>query len=130
GRQAGDAAGDGMRDGASEGADGAVDGAESKLGRLKVAAAGIGLAAGAALVAGMTEALEQGKVVGRLQAQLGATPAEAQRLGKIAGRLYSNAITEDFQGAADAIQATMRAGLLPPDATNKQIESISTRLSD
>lgn len=130
GRQAGDAAGDGMRDGASEGADGAVDGAESRLGRLKVVAAGIGLAAGAALAAGMTEALEQGRIVGRLQAQLGTTPAEAQRLGKIAGRLYSNAITEDFQGAADAIQATMRAGLLPPDATNKQIESISTRLSD
>lgn len=96
----------------------------------KGALLGAGVLAGAALIGGVTEALDQGKIVGKLRAQLGATPAEAKKYGDIAGSLYANAVTEDFQGAADTIQATMRAGLLPPDATNKQIESISTRLSD
>lgn len=44
--------------------------------------------------------------------------------------MYSSAVTEDFQGAAEAIKATMGAGLLPPDATNAQIESISTKVAD
>ncbi|MFF7146042.1 phage tail tape measure protein [Streptomyces nodosus] len=97
---------------------------------LKVGLAAAGVAAGALLMTGFADAIDQGRVKARLGAQLDATPAEAQKYGKVAGRLYANAITEDFQEAADTVQATMRAGLLPPDATNKQIESISTRLAD
>ncbi|MFJ2292092.1 phage tail tape measure protein [Streptomyces sp. NPDC087894] len=134
GRQAGDAAGDAIGDGltrgADEGADDAVRAAEGGLSRLQMAAAGIGVAAGAALMAGMQQMLEQSQITGRLGAQLGKTPAEAQRYGKIAGQLYADAVTADFQGAADAISATMRSGLLPPDATNAQIKQISTGVSD
>lgn len=130
GRAAGDAVGDGLADSGEEGADQAIGGMGEKLSKLKLAAAGAGAAAGAALIAAFTEAMDQSRVVGRLGAQLGKTPAEAQKYGKIAGQLYSDAVTEDFQGAADAIRATMSSGLLPPAATNRQIREISTQVSD
>lgn len=130
GENTGEAFGDGLSEGAERGGDNASAAAVNGLEKLKTAAAGIGLAAGAVLMASMAQAMEQSRITGRLGAQLGATPAEAQKYGKIAGALYSKAITEDFQGAADAISATMRAGLLPPDATNAQIESIATKVSD
>jgi len=134
GRRAGDQVGDGLTDGAGDGADQAVSETGNRLERLKNVAGGIasaaGAAAGALLVAGITEALDQGRITGRLGAQLGATPAEAQRYGKIAGRLYANAVTEDFQSAADAISATMRAGIAPPQATEAQLQSLATKVSD
>lgn len=92
--------------------------------------ASAGAAAGALLIAGVTKALDQGKIEAKLGAQLGATPAEAKKYGDIAGEMYADAITTDFQGAADAIKATMQSGLLPPTATNAQIKSISTKVAD
>ncbi|MFE7853754.1 phage tail tape measure protein [Streptomyces sp. NPDC057403] len=128
GRDAGDALGEGLDEGASDGAEQA---GESITDRFKGLALGaIGGSLGAALMAGIGQAMEQEQITDKLGAQLGATPAEAERYGKIAGDLYAGAITEDFQGAADAIKATMGSGLLPPDATNAQIESISTKVSD
>ncbi|MFD4305065.1 phage tail tape measure protein [Streptomyces albidoflavus] len=97
---------------------------------LRVGLAGVGVAAGALLAHGFGQALEQGQIAGRLGAQLGATPAEAKKYGEIAGSMYADAVTTDFQGAADAISATMRAGIAPPDATNAQIQSIATKVSD
>ncbi|MGI5196586.1 phage tail tape measure protein [Streptomyces sp. CA-288835] len=130
GRQAGDAVGDGLGAGAAAGADDAVVQTESRLSKLKVAAAAVGLAAGAVMMDAFGQALEQSQITGRLGAQLGATPAEAQRYGKLAGELYADAVTADFQGAADAISAVMRAGIAPPDATNAQLKTIATRVSD
>ncbi|GGJ82085.1 hypothetical protein GCM10011583_12050 [Streptomyces camponoticapitis] len=130
GDRAGDALGDGLREGAADGADDAVAEAEGGMSRMQMIAAGAGVAAGGALLVGITSALEQSQITGKLGAQLGATPAVAQQYGKIAGAMYADAVTEDFQGAADAISATMRAGLLPPGATNAQIQSISTNVSD
>ncbi|SFD14486.1 phage tail tape measure protein [Streptomyces aidingensis] len=97
---------------------------------LKAGVAAAAVAAGALLVKGFSDWLEQGRITSRLQAQLGETPEQAQRYGRIAGQLYAEAITADFQGAADAIQATMRAGLLPPEATDAQIKQMSTSISD
>ncbi|MGY4960371.1 hypothetical protein [Streptomyces sp. 900105245] len=82
------------------------------------------------LMEALGQALEQGKVTARLGAQLGATGPQAARYGHIAGQLYADAVTEDFQGAADAVRATMSAGLVPPGATNAQIRSIATNVSD
>lgn len=97
---------------------------------LAVGVAGAAVVAGGLLAKGLTGAVEQEKVAGKLGAQLGATGPEAQRYGQIAGQLYSKAVTEDIQGAADAVRATMSAGLLPPEATNRQIQQISTKVSD
>ncbi|CAM2785690.1 MULTISPECIES: phage tail tape measure protein [Streptomyces] len=131
---AGHEGGAALGDGAADGTAGAGEKIGGRLQGMKAAVAGgaaaLGAAAGAALVMAMGEALDQSRIVGRLGAQLGATPAEAKKYGEIAGSMYANAVTEDFQGAADAISATMRSGLLPPGATNAQIESISTKVSD
>ncbi|GAA3956646.1 hypothetical protein GCM10022384_07220 [Streptomyces marokkonensis] len=130
GRDAGDAVGDGLGDAGAQGADEAVGGMGEKLGALKMAAAGVGAAAGALLMASFGEALDQSRITARLGAQLGKTPAEAKKYGQIAGKLYSSAITDDFQGAADAIRATAGAGLFPPGATNAQLQSIATKAAD
>ncbi|MFF0512421.1 phage tail tape measure protein [Streptomyces sp. NPDC004250] len=134
GRAAGDAVGDGLGDGAGDGADRAVNEAGGKMERLKQVAGGAAMAAGAAagalLISAFSEAMDQSRITARLGAQLGKTPAEAQRYGKIAGNLYSSAITEDFQSAADTIRATAGAGLFPPSATNAQLESIATKAAD
>ncbi|MFP8960039.1 phage tail tape measure protein [Streptomyces nanhaiensis] len=130
GDQGGDALADGLGEGGEQGAQDAAAGVEAGQGRMAAAGAVVGAAAGAALIAAFVEAMDHSRIAGRLGAQLGATPEEARRYGDLAGDLYADAITEDFQGAADAISVTMRSGLLPPDATNKQIESIATKVSD
>ncbi|MFI0268559.1 phage tail tape measure protein [Streptomyces luteogriseus] len=130
GRRGGDAVGEGLTDGAADGADEAVEQTTSRMDRLKMAAAGVGLAAGALLMDSFMQAMEQSQISGRLAAQLGATPAEAQRYGKVAGQLYADAVTADFQTAADTISAVMRAGIAPPDATEAQLKRISTQVSD
>lgn len=131
GEDAGGALGDGIESSGGAGAESAAAGIGDKLkGGLAGAAAGIGLAVGAVLMDALGQAMEQGKITTRLGAQLGKTPAEAQRFGKVAGQLYADAITEDFQGAADTISAVMGSGLLKPNATNAQIESISTKVAD
>ncbi|HEY1176980.1 MAG TPA: phage tail tape measure protein [Phytomonospora sp.] len=128
GEDAGGALGEGLDDGASVGADTA---GKSITGIFKgLGLAAVGGALGSALMAGITEAMNQEKITGRLAAQLGQTPEEARRYGHIAGKLYADAVTEDFQGAADVISAVMRAGIAPPDATNEQLQTIATHVSD
>ncbi|MFJ5638643.1 phage tail tape measure protein [Streptomyces sp. NPDC093223] len=130
GQQAGDDLGDGLGDSSDEGADEAVGGVLEKLGKLKAGALAIGAAAGAFLMDAMGTAIEQDQVTGKLQAQLGATAPQAERYGHVAGQLYANAVTEDFEGATEVISAVMRAGIAPPDATNEQLQSIATNVSD
>jgi len=130
GAAAGDGFGDGLADGAADGADQAAEATVSRMEQAKVGLAAVGVAAGGAMMAAFGEALDQSKITARLGVQLGATPAEAQKYGKIAGELYSKGITTDFQTAADAVKATMAAGILPPEATNAQIKSISTNVAD
>ncbi|MDX3294604.1 replication protein [Streptomyces scabiei] len=98
--------------------------------KLLAGAAIAGAAAGALLVAGITEAMEQANITAVLKGQLGATSADAARYGKIAGELYAKGITEDVQSAADAIRAVISGGLAPPDATNKQLKAIAAQMSD
>ncbi|WP_344289483.1 phage tail tape measure protein [Streptomyces synnematoformans] len=94
------------------------------------AAAAAGAAIGAALVSAINEALEQRRITATLGAQLGATPKQAKRYGELAGDLLAKGITTDFQQAADSIGDVMRAGLLDPTATDKQIRTMATRVSD
>jgi hypothetical protein len=99
-------------------------------GAFKGALAGGAALAVTGLVAAVGEALDQGKIVAKLRAQLGATPAEAKKYGQLAGQLYAGAIVEDFQQGADTIRAVMSSGLVPPNATNAQIKSIATNVAD
>ncbi len=133
-RAGGDAAGDALADGVGEGADQAVNQAGSKMERLKQVAGGAALAAGAAagalLVSALSEALDQSTIVAKLGAQLDLTGPQAQRYGKVAGQLYTSAVVDTFQEGADAVRAVAGSGLLPPEATNQQIQSIAANASD
>ncbi|WP_461296337.1 phage tail tape measure protein [Streptomyces harbinensis] len=109
----------------------AGDGFNSRMGGvLKGGLAAVGIAAAAVLTKGFMDALDQGAIAGRIQAQLGTTPEEAARYGKAAGQLYASGVTDSVDEAARAISAVMRSGILPPDATNAQIESITERVAD
>jgi phage-related minor tail protein len=112
GDQAGEAAGGGLKE------------------KLKVGAAAAGIAAGAVLVKGIADAIEQADITKKLQAQLGASGKDAARYGKVAGSLYAKGVTENFEQGAEAIRAVVNGGLVKPDATNKQLESIASKMSD
>ncbi|GGR71329.1 hypothetical protein GCM10010252_07070 [Streptomyces aureoverticillatus] len=117
----------GPADAAGQNAGGtAGEGFKSKMGGvLKAGLAGIGVAAGAVLLKGFTNALDQSRINGKIQAQLGSTPEDAKRYGEAAGQLYAHGITDSVEEAAGAITGVMRSGILPPDATNAQIEEIA-----
>lgn len=97
---------------------------------LKKGLAGAAIAAGAVLMKGLSDAIDQGNVTSKLQAQLGATGKDAGKYGKIAGKLYSSGVSDTFQDAADAIKSVMQSGIAPPGATNKQLQAIATKASD
>ncbi|MFB7399792.1 phage tail tape measure protein [Streptomyces rubiginosohelvolus] len=129
GDAAGDALGDALRDGARDGADDAVQAAEGGLSRLQTIAAGAGVAAGAALMVGMTDYLEQSQILGTLEGRIGGAPAVAQKYGQAAGRLFASAMVEDFQTAADTMAAISQNGLIPTGATEKQLDALGIRIA-
>ncbi|MFF5473325.1 phage tail tape measure protein [Streptomyces achromogenes] len=102
----------------------------SLLDKLKVGAAAAGAAAGAILVKGLGDAIDQANVTSKLQAQLGTSNKVAAQQGKLAGKLYSSGVSNSFESAADAIKSVMQSGLAPPGTTTKQLESLATKASD
>lgn len=112
GEESGNAMGGGLRDG------------------LKAGAAAAALAAGVVIVKGLTDAIEQAKINKVLRAQLGSSAKDAARHGKIAGKLFTAGVTDNFQEGADAIRGIMQAGIAPAGATNRQLQSIATKASD
>ncbi|MBA9050786.1 MULTISPECIES: phage tail tape measure protein [Streptomyces] len=112
GDQAGEAASSGLKD------------------KLVKGAAAVGVAAGALLAKGISDAIAQADVKRKLQAQLGATPKEADKYGKVAGKLYAQGVSGSFEDAADAIKSVMQSGIAPPKATNAQLQAIATKASD
>ena len=102
----------------------------SLLDKLKVGAAAAGVAAGALLVKGLTDAMGQADVTSKLGAQLGASSKDAAKFGKVAGKLYSSGVTDSFETAADTIKSVMQSGIAPAGATNKQLQAIATKASD
>ncbi|MFF0001290.1 phage tail tape measure protein [Streptomyces avermitilis] len=124
GQQAGDALGDGMADGA----DAAADQGSGALKAFGWAAVGAGI--GAALMTGVGQALEQGKITGNLQAQLGTTGPVAKKYGEVAGDLYAGAIVESVEEGAEVIKGIAQNGLLPPEATQNQIQTLGKKVAD
>lgn len=114
-----------------EGGEAAGEGFTGKMGGfLKGSLVTVGLAAAALLVKGFNDALDRQALDGHIQASLGSTPQEAARYGKAAGQLYAHGVTDSMEDAAESITGVMRAGILPPDATNAQIESIAGKVTD
>ncbi|WP_411129915.1 phage tail tape measure protein [Streptomyces sp. x-19] len=128
GQQAGDNLGDGLADGAADGGDRAARGMGTALKGFAAAAVGAGI--GAALMSGIGSALEQGKIPGKLQAQLGTTGPVAAKYGKAAGALYSGAIVDSVEDGAETIKGIAQNGLLPPEATQNQIKTMGRKVAD
>ncbi len=124
GQQAGTALGEGM----AEGSDQAAGRGASLLKKFGWAA--VGASIGAALMSGVGEALAQQQVAGKLQAQLGTTGPVAAKHGKVAGALYSGAIVESVEQGAEVIKGIAQNGLLPPEATQAQIQTMGKRVAD
>lgn len=107
---------------------------ESRLSKtwsgVKVGAAAAGVAAGAALMAGMQSMIESSKPVALLQAQLGATGEFAGDVGEAAGKLYARGVVSSMEEATGAIKAVWQNGLVNEDATNAEIESVGASLSN
>ncbi len=97
-------------------------------------AKGLALAAGGAIAigigAGIASALE--KEVGNdlLAAQLGASPAEAKKLGEAAGAVYSDGYGESVADANEALKGLWQQGLVPAGATADEMAHISKQAMD
>lgn len=115
GQDAGEAGADGLKDGLSAG---------------EVGAAAAGALLGASFMAAFGEVMERERVTDRLNAQLGATGAAAKQYGSLAGTLWKDAVVETVQEGADVIKGIVQQGLMPPNATNSQLESIATKIAD
>lgn len=109
----------------------AGEAAGSGLGeKLKAGAAIAGIAAGAVLAKGLTDAFEQASVTKKMQAQLGATSQDAKKYGDVAGKLFTSGVVDNFQEGADAIKSVMTSGIAPPKATTAQLQQIATKAAD
>lgn len=118
----------------SKGVDKGAAGMESRMkktwGGIKAGAAAGGLAAGAALMAGMQSIIESSKPVALLQAQLGAGGEFAEDVGAAAGKLYSRGVVGSMEEATAAIKAVWQNGLVNEDATTAEIEQVGASLSN
>ncbi|PSJ29829.1 hypothetical protein B7P34_04785 [Streptosporangium nondiastaticum] len=128
GRQAGQELGDGVAEGAQRGGERASNALRSGLSKLGAAVVGIGI--GAALMGGINQAMEQGKVEGKLRAQLGSSGPVAAQYGKAAGALYSGAIVDSVEDGAEVLKGIAQNGLLPPEATQSQIQTMGRKVAD
>ncbi|WP_405398432.1 phage tail tape measure protein [Streptomyces microflavus] len=128
-RQATEQAG-GLGDAVADGIADAGDEVGSFGDRFGGAAALAGAAIAAGLVAGINEAMNQEKSNDLLAAQLGASPAEAQRLGKAAGEIYSSGWGDSVEDANASLKALWQEGLVPADATADELANVGKRAMD
>lgn len=140
---AGKKAGDGLADGVGEGADRAkeslgdipdkaresADRTQQGFSKLSAGLAAVGLAAGAALTAGITEGIQQSKLNAVLAAQIGASPAEAARVGKISGQVYASGFGADVGEVNTALKNVFQNGLADVGKqTDEAVSQVTKRL--
>ncbi|MGW6313821.1 phage tail tape measure protein [Streptomyces sp. NPDC055099] len=111
-----------------------LDDAGQEVSKFGEIAGGLALAAGGAIAAGIgmgiMEALEQGAGADVLAAQLGASPAEAKKLGEAAGAVYSDGYGESVADANEALKSLWQQGLVPAGATADEMANISKQAMD
>lgn len=87
---------------------GLFDRIKGKAATLGPAFAAAGLVAGAALVGAISMTMDLSDARARLTAQLGLTPAESERYGRLAGQVYSNAYGESLDQVNEALASITR----------------------
>jgi len=91
----------------------------------KMALAGIGLAGGAALGAGFVKTLNLDAANDKLAAQLGATPAQSAKFGKLAGDLYAGAWGESMEQVNEGIKSVVQNIDGMKNASKAQLQAIT-----
>lgn len=99
-------------------------------GVLKSGLAAGGVLAGVALAKGLLDSLDNEKTGDKLAAQLGVEGKRAEEIGSIAGKLYADAYGDSLATVNEAVKNVLQQGLVPEDATNAQIESITAKALD
>ncbi|MEU6684437.1 phage tail tape measure protein [Streptomyces sp. NPDC046832] len=111
-----------------------LDEASEEVSAFGETAKGLALAAGGAIAIGIgmgiASALEKEVSSDLLAAQLGASPAEAKKLGEAAGAVYSAGYGESVADANEALKGLWQQGLVPADATADEMANISKRAMD
>ena len=94
------------------------------------AAGAVGLAAGAALTAGLVGAINNDAAVRKMNAGLGLTGPAAERAGQVAGNLYSNAYGESMDQVTEATAAVMASIPGMMDAPAADLEQMTATVLD
>lgn len=89
-----------------------------------------GLAIGGALAAGIAEGLQQQDANKLLAAQLGATPKEAERLGKLAGSLYAAGFGANMEEVNNALRGVIQNGIAGLNATDDAIQTAAANVTN
>ncbi|MEV0126351.1 phage tail tape measure protein [Streptomyces sp. NPDC050703] len=108
-----------------------LDQASEEVSAFGETAKGLAAVAGGAIAMGIglgiAEALEKEAGTDVLAAQLGATPAEAKRLGEAAGAVFSDGYGESVADANEALKGLWQQGLVPAGATADEMADISKK---
>lgn len=99
-------------------------------GKWGTAAGAVGLAAGAALTAGLVQSIQTEGAVNKMNASLGLTGDAAARAGEIAGNLYSNAYGESMEDVTAATEAVMSSIPGMMDASAADVEGLTASVMD
>ncbi|MFJ8760850.1 phage tail tape measure protein [Streptomyces cyaneofuscatus] len=94
-------------------------------GIVKGGIAAIAIGGAAVFGAAFGQALEQNKSNTRLAARLGLEPKEAQRLGKIAGNVFSKGYGESIDQVNDSLHALAQNGVIAINGPRKEVESLT-----
>jgi len=106
-------------------ADGLADKVKGAADKANKALAGLGLVGGAALGAGIAESLNLDAANDKLAAQLGATPKQSARFGKIAGKLYAGAWGDSMEQVNEGIRSVVQNIDGMKNASAGQLKSIT-----
>lgn len=101
--------------------------ATSKLFNPMTAAAAGGIA-GAALMSGLSTAVERSSVNSQLANQLNLTGPEAEKAGAAAGGLYNNGFGESFEGVSSAVGDVMSSVKGMTTASQADVEALTGRV--
>jgi len=105
-------------------------GVEKAGAQAKRYAAVAGVAVGAALSAGIGTGLQQSKTTALLNAQLGATGADAERYGQAAGKVYGRGVVSSMEEATEAVRVAVQNALVPKDASVGAIDQVASRITN
>ena len=96
--------------------------------KLTAGMAGLGAAAGGALITGMQTKMERDKVQGKLSASIGLTPEESARLGKVSGEVYADGWGESFEEVSEGAAEVM--SVLGEFSDPDQLEPLTKKALD